>query len=218
MELTVECKKRAPNSKPNALRREGLIPAALYGHNGAESVAITVDAKTAQTVVKDATINNTLIQLNIPDLRWKGKTLLREVQTHPWKGHLYHLSFFSVAAQASLEVTAPLNFVGEAPGVKQEGGALDTVLTELQVECAPDRIPEVIDVDVSHLNLGDAIQVNQLVLPEGVTAIGEPDRVVVSVLAPLVAGEELEEVSPEVAEAREAMNTEGTKASKSGGQ
>lgn len=189
MELTIECQKRTPGSKPRALRRSGLIPAVLYGHKGPESVSLTMNAKTAETLVKKASVNNTLVQVKIPDMRWSGKALLREVQTHPWKSSLYHLSFFSVAAQDSLEVTVPLSFVGDSPAVK-EGGSLDTVLTELQVECAPDNIPESIEIDVSQMNIGDTLYVHELVLPSGVTVLGDSERVVVSAIPPRVTAEE----------------------------
>lgn len=181
MELTLECQKRPEGSKPNALRREGLIPAVVYGHNGAESLTFTIAAKKVEHLLKDAAVNNTLIDLNIPDT-WSGKALLREVQTHPWKHYPYHLSFFAVSAQDSLEIELALNFVGDAVGVKQDGGILDPVLTQLLVKCKPDSIPESIDIDVSGLHVGDALHVDQLSLPAGVVAIGEPGRVVVSVL------------------------------------
>jgi len=186
MELTVECQKRPEGSKPNALRRSGFVPAVLYGHNGAESVAITIEAKTVQQLLKDGSINNTLIQLNIPDLPWNGKTLLREVQTHPWKGYPYHLSFFSISTQDSVEVEVPLHFVGEAVGVKLEGGILEPIISELQVKCKPDSIPESIEIDISSLHVGQSLHVNELILPDGVKAIGEEERVVVSIASPSV--------------------------------
>lgn len=185
MDVTVECQKRPEGSKPNALRRSGLIPAVLYGHNGAESVELTLSAKTAETLVKKATVNNTLVDVKIPDLSWSGKALLREVQTHPWKRtEIYHLSFFSVAAQDSLNVVVPLEFVGEAVGVK-EGGVLEPVITELQVETAPDNIPESIQVDVSDMQAGDVLHVEELNLPEGVTPLVEPEETVATIAAPL---------------------------------
>lgn len=196
MELTIECQKRTPGSNPKALRRAGLIPVVLYGHNGTESVSLTVNTKVAETLVRRASVNNTLVQVKIPDIRWNGKALLREVQSHPWKNSLYHLSFFSVAAQESLDVNVPLSFVGESPAVKQ-GGSLDTVLTELQVQCAPDNIPEVIEIDVSQMNIGDAVYVQQLVLPSGVTVLGDLERVVVSALSPRVTAEEEEAMEAE---------------------
>ncbi len=182
MELTIEGQKRVEGSKPNSLRRQGLIPAVVYGHNGSESLNLTLKAKPTELLIRDASLNNTLIQLNIPDIPWSGKTLLREIQTHPAKGTVYHLSFFAVSAQESLEVEVPLHFVGEPIGVKLEGGMLDLVLNELQVKCKPNAIPANIEVDVSQLHLGQSLHVRELNLPSDVVALGEPERVVVSVL------------------------------------
>ena len=184
MELTLECSKRPEGSKANGLRRSGFIPAVLYGHNGTESVALTVEAKTAELLLREASVNNTIIDLNISDIPWSGKTLLREVQSHPWKGYPYHLSFFAVSSQDSLEIELALNFVGTATGVKNDGGILDPILTQLAVRCKPDSIPESIDIDVSEMGIGDALHVNELNLPEGVTPVGELGRVVVTVVRP----------------------------------
>jgi len=201
MDVTVECQKRPEGSKPNALRRSGLIPAVLYGHNGAESISLTVPAKAAETLLKKATINNTLVDVKIPDLSWSGKALVREVQTHPWKQtELYHISFFSVAAQDTLDVVVPLEFVGEAVGVKEDGGVLEPVITELQVQTAPDNIPESIQVDVSQMQAGDAIRVEELNLPEGVTTMIEPEETVATIAAPLSVTE-AEDVEAELLEA-----------------
>ncbi|KJH71274.1 50S ribosomal protein L25/general stress protein Ctc [Aliterella atlantica] len=189
MELTVECQKRAEGSKPRALRREGLIPANLYGHKGAESIALTVKVKTLETLLKKASVNNTVIDVSIPDLSWRGKTLLREVQVHPAKRSPYHVSFFAIASQDSLDVEVPIQLVGEAPGVKLEGGVLDQVLAQLEVRCAPDSIPDAIEVDISNLHLKDILYVNQLVLPAGITALGEPERAVVSIVPSTVSAE-----------------------------
>ena len=189
MELTIEGQKREAGSKPKAIRRSGRIPAVVYGYNGAESTALTLDTNTAEKMLEKVSLNNTLIQLNIPDVPWSGKALLREVQSHPWKGSLYHLSFFAVSAQDSLEVEVPLHSVGEAVGVKQDGGMLDFVLTELTVRCAPDSIPESIEIDVSGLNIGDSLRVGQIVLPPGITALADPEQTVVILLAPRISDE-----------------------------
>lgn len=183
MQITIDCHKRAAGSKPNALRRSGQIPAVLYGHKGTESLELTIDAKKAEFLVRDASVNNTLIDVNIPEVPWTGKALLREIQVHPWKRHLYHLSFFSVSAESVLEITVPLHFVGEAYGVKQESGVMESELTELTVKCLPDRIPQSIEIDVTDLKVGDALHVHELPLPEGVTAQGEASRVVVMISA-----------------------------------
>ena len=190
MELAVECQKRVEGSKPNALRRSGMIPAVLYGHKGSESISLTIKAKTVETLLKKHVVNNALIDLSIPELSWTGKTLLREVQVHPWKGFPYHLSFFSVATQDSLEVELSLRFVGEAIGVKLEAGMLETVLTQIAVKCKPDSIPDAIEVDISNLKVGDALHINELILPPGAEALGDPTQVVVTVLGTKASAEE----------------------------
>ncbi|MDZ8031203.1 MULTISPECIES: 50S ribosomal protein L25/general stress protein Ctc [unclassified Nostoc] len=186
MAITVESQKRPEGSKPKALRRAGLIPANLYGHKGTESISLTIEAKTVERLLKRASVNNTLIELNIADAPWRGKTLLRELQIHPAKGTPYHLSFFAVAGHGDTTVEVPLRYVGTAVGVKQEGGFLDTVITELQVSCAPENIPEIIEIDVSNLQIGDSLRVHELVLPQGVTVLGDTERVVVSVSQPQI--------------------------------
>lgn len=97
MSVTLECQKRPEGSKPKALRRQGLVPAVLYGHNGTESIALTLPAKTAENLLKQVNVSKTVIDVSIPDLAWQGKALLQEVQAHPWRNYLYHLSFFAVA-------------------------------------------------------------------------------------------------------------------------
>lgn len=210
MELTVECQKRAEGSKPRALRRAGLIPANLYGHKGAESISLTVNAKTLETLLKKASVNNTVINVSIPDLSWQGKTLLKEVQVHPAKRWAYHVSFFAIASQDSVDVEVPIQVVGEAPGVKMEGGVLDQVLAQLEVKCAPDSIPDAIEVDISNLHLKDTLYVNQLVLPEGITALGEPERAVVSILPSTVSAEAEAIIEEAVADSAESQGQAGT--------
>jgi len=184
MELTVECQKRPEGSKPNALRRGGMIPANLYGHKGAEAISVVVDAKTAELMLKKASVNNTIIDLNISDLPWRGKTLVREVQSHPCKGNIYHISFFAVAAQEFVDVEVPLHFVGDAVGVKQEGGIVDTLATTLQIRCNPNNIPEAIEINISNLHVGDSLYIHELVLPSGATVVGDTEQAVVTILSP----------------------------------
>ncbi len=186
MAITVECKKRPEGSKPKALRRSGEIPANLYGHKGTESISLTIDAKTVERLLKRASVNNTLIDLKITDVPWQGQALIRELQVHPAKGTPYHLSFFAVAGHGDTTVEVPLRFVGDAIGVKQEGGVLDTVVTELQVSCAPENIPEVIEIDVANLKIGDTLHISDLSFPQGVTPLAESERVLVSVLPPQI--------------------------------
>lgn len=182
MEFSIECKSRDPKAKPNALRRDGLLPAVLYGHDGTESVSLTLNQREADALLRHASVNNTMINLTIPDISWTGKALLREVQSHPWKKLVYHLSFFAVKAQDQVQVEVGLNFIGEPKGVREEGGVLNTELNSVTVACKAINIPEVIDVDVTHLALGDTLTVADLALPEGAEVVGEPDQAVATVL------------------------------------
>ena len=183
MNISVECQSRPEGSKPRALRREGLIPAALYGHDGANSISLTIPAKDAQILLRDAAINNTLIDLNVPDISWKGKALIREVQAHPWKRTLNHLSFFTVSAKQQVEIVVPLVLTGKAAGTK-EGGIVDQIMTELKIICAADSIPESIEIDVTSFEIGSMLQVGDIVLPEGAEVLDDPERTAISVVLP----------------------------------
>ncbi|KYC36654.1 50S ribosomal protein L25/general stress protein Ctc [Scytonema hofmannii PCC 7110] len=184
MELTIECQTRPDGSKPNALRRSGKIPANLYGHQGTESVAIILDAKVAERLLNKASINNSIVDLSVTDIPWRGKTLLREVQSHPAKGTLYHLSFFAVAGHGDTDIEVRLHLVGESIGVKRDGGVLDVHITNLALRCPPESIPAAIDIDISNMEVGDSLQVDQIPLPAGAKYMGEPGQSVLTILPP----------------------------------
>jgi large subunit ribosomal protein L25 len=120
------------------------------------------------------------------------------------------LSFFAIAAQDSLQVTVPVHLVGEAPGVK-EGGVIEQLINELQVQCAPDDIPESIEINVSEMDMGTTLHLHEVAIPEGVEILDDLERTVLSIVAPRSVVEETEEteVAPEVAEALAAMSDEG---------
>ena len=210
MDLTIECAKRAADEKPKKLRREGTLPAVLYGHDGSESVALKLSNYDAEALLRKATVNKSVITVNVPDMPWSGKAILREVQTHPWKNKIHHLSFFSIASQKEIEVSMPIHFVGDAVGVANNGGTLDTVMTEIQLKCPPDAIPPSLDVDVSEMEIGDALHVGEMKLPEGTSVTVDPSLLVVSVLAPRTAAA-VEAAAGEVPEPTptEAINVEG---------
>lgn len=191
MSINVKCQLRPEGSKPRALRREGLIPAALYGHKGAESVSLIIGAKDVQNLLKKAAVNNTLVDVNVPELPWNGKAIIREVQTHPWRNIIYHLSFFSVAKQESIELVVPLKLVGEAIGIKK-GGVVDLMLSELNIKCSPNNIPEAIEINVTNFDVGSNLTVGELVVPEGVEPLEDSDRVIFSVIPPTKGGEQEE--------------------------
>ena len=183
MKISVECQSRPEGSKARALRREGLIPAALYGHDGDKSISLTIPTKQAQMLLRDAAINNTLIDLKVADISWTGKALIREVQAHPWKRTLHHLSFFTVSAKQKVEIVVPIILTGNAVGTK-EGGIVDQIMTELQIICAADSIPESIEIDVTDFDIGAILHVGEIVLPEGAEVLDDPERTAISVVLP----------------------------------
>jgi large subunit ribosomal protein L25 len=210
MPVTIDCQPRPEGSKPRALRREGYIPAAVYGHNGAESMSLVIKAKDAQTLLKEASLNNTLVSVRVPEQDWKGLTIIREIQSHPWRGDLHHLSFFAIASQDTLQVTVPVHLVGDSPAVK-EGGVIEQLINELQVQCAPEEIPESIEIDVSNMEMGTVLHLGEVAVPKGVEILDDLERTVLSIVAPRSVTEEQAEteVAPEVAEALDAMSDEG---------
>jgi large subunit ribosomal protein L25 len=183
MQISVECQTRPEGINPRALRRQGLIPASLYGHQGAESISLAINEKDALNLLKKASINNTLIDVNIPHLQWTGKALIREVQSHPWKRFLYHLSFFSIANQSSVQVNVPLKLVGDSIGLKK-GGIIEQVISTINVACPPNNIPEFIEVDLTSVDIGGSVHVSELVLPEGITCTDDKDVTILAIIAP----------------------------------
>ena len=183
MEVTLECKSRPETSKPRALRREGLIPANLYGYDGDKSMSLVLDKKEAINLLKKAAINNTLVDLNVADSDWNGKVLIREVQSHPWKRELHHISFFCPSGDKEVEVVVPLTIVGNSIGISQ-GGILEQTGTEVKVRCLPTSIPETLEMDITNIDIGKNFQVGDLNLPDGITVLDDPNKNLIGIAAP----------------------------------
>ena len=168
-----------------SVRREGRVPGVLYGH-GEESVALTVDTRELQRLVHSVSIENTIVDLALDGGRQPVKVLIREIQRHPTNDEYLHIDFFHVAMDEKISVEVPIVLIGEPIGVRTKEGIVDHQLRELEVYCLPGEIPEKIEVDVSGLDIGDAIHVQDLVVPEGVEVEADPERSVVTVLPPAV--------------------------------
>jgi large subunit ribosomal protein L25 len=183
MLLTLSCQSRPANTNPRQMRRSGLIPATVYGHKGAESTPISLSAKDLEIMLRRhrVIVGNTLIDLQSTDSDLKEKALIKDMQMHPCKNEIYHISFFAIANQKSVELTIPLHYVGVAAGVKA-GGSMSILKNEIRVACPPDRIIDKFDIDVSELVVGKGILVRELNLPEGIKAISDPSALVVTIL------------------------------------
>ena len=193
-ELVVTATRRAQGGKNNnrRLRVQGQIPGVVYGP-AKEAVAVSVSPRDIATILRSATGENTLFDLDLEGGR--RKVLIKDYQLEPVKGHLLHADFYEVALDKLLHVTVHVELQGVPVGVKVQGGVLDFITRELEVECLPGDIPEKIVVDVSALEMGKHLRVSDLQVPEKVTVLTEPDNVVAHVVAPRA------EEAPVVAEA-----------------
>jgi len=174
------------------LRRGGQVPAVLYGKD-MEPVSLSVDAHDAMHLFQAISVENTLVDLKVEGVREPFVTLVREIQTHPFKPDLVHIDFLRVQEGVAVELEVPVHLVGVPVGVKQEGGVLEQVIHELAVRCIPSNIPESIEVDVTGLELDDSIHVSDIAVGEGVEITIPPERVVCLVAMPRVVIEEVEE-------------------------
>jgi large subunit ribosomal protein L25 len=182
-EIVVSAEKRTETGKNvnRRLRVAGRIPGVVYGGKG-EPMAVAVSPKEIGAVLRSASGENTLFDLDLGGSR--RKVILKEYQVEPIKGRLLHADFYEVALDKLLEVKVHVEITGTPVGVKVQGGILDFVTRELEIECLPTDIPDKIALDVSGLELGKHIRVSDLQLPDKVTMLTDPEVVIVHVVAP----------------------------------
>jgi len=189
MEAILEATVRTRFGKNEAgrLRREGSLPSVLYGGTrGAdgkpEAKSILVQPKDLLKILHSQSGANTLITM-----KFEGespKVMLKEFQLDPVTHHLLHADFYRVAMDKAITVTVPIVLRGEAPGVKQQGGLLDFVHREVDIECFPADIPESIEVDVSGLMLNQSLRLRDIAESMKWKPVSEPDLMLVHVVAP----------------------------------
>lgn len=189
--LKAELRKESGKGAARRMRREGRIPAVIYGR-GEDTRSLSVDAHEFEVLMRHVSLDNTLIDLNIKGKRGVVKALVGEVQTHPFKPAVLHVDFLQIHAGETVRVQIPVKLEGTPEGVK-EGGVLQHVLQDLEITCLAEDIPESIVVDISALAIGDSIHVYDLEIPEGVELEIDESRTVALVAAPRV----IEEPEPE---------------------
>src|SRR5688572_32511423 len=166
MDATLEAVKRDGRGKneANRLRASGRIPAVFYGPGkdgkAPEGVALSVDPKAVLRILHSDSGANTLINLKLDGS--ESRVMVKEYQLDPVTHHLLHADFYQLAMDKAITVTVPVLLKGEPRGVKTQGGLLDFVTREIQVQCLPTDIPEHIDVDVSELTLNQSVRVRDL--------------------------------------------------------
>ena len=183
VKLTAERRTATGRSAVRKLKAIGAVPAVIYGAKD-KAEPLQVSRRDISAMLSHAAGENILVELEIA-----GKTrlaLVQEVQHAPVGGAILHVDFHAVSMDEVIQADVPLEPIGTANGVKNMGGLLEQSLRSLAIECLPRDLPDLIPVDVSALNIGDAIHVREIQLPTGVTTRVQPDLTAFSVLAPTV--------------------------------
>ncbi len=176
------------------LRREGLMPAVLYGGK-LGNIPLSVDAHDFRLLVAKSGWESLLLNLVIEGDGGKKKTnvIIKDFQLDPVKQTVLHADFLEITMGEAIEVNIPLELAGESPGAK-EGGTIEFVTREVMVECLPSKMVDHIDVDISSLEIGDTLTVEDISTGDDLTILTEPDVVVATVTAPRPEEEEEEEM------------------------
>lgn len=216
--LEILAREELGKNKVKDLRTKGFIPAVIYAE-GKESLPIKVSHKQLLQLIHQHRLESAVINLKIKDdKKQKSRScLIKEIQYDPVKGDIIHVDFNEISLTKIIKVNVPVVAKGEPIGVKQEGGSLEHILWEAEVECLPTEIPKEIEVDVSQLKIGDTIHIEDITFPSQIKVLNAPEAIVFSVSAPIkeeevvapaVEGEEKQE--PEVIkEKKEVPSEEG---------
>lgn len=185
VKLTATRRTALGRSAVRKIKSEGAVPAVIYG-GANQPEPLQVSRREINALLSHAAGENILVELEIAGEATNRLALVQEVQHAPLGGAILHIDFHAVSMDEMIEADVPLEPTGTANGVKNFGGLLEQSLRSLSIECLPRDLPDVIIVDVSALNIGDAIHVREIPLPSGVTTRITPDLTAFAVMAPTV--------------------------------
>ena len=193
-ELNAEPRGDVGKGASRRLRRDGKLPGVVYGSKK-EAMPITLNHSDILHQLGNEAFYSRILTLIIG--KDKEQVILKDLQRHPYKPSVLHIDFQRIDEKEKLTIRVPIHFINESRciGVKQEGGVISHILNELEISCLPKDLPEFIEVDLENINVGEAIHLGDLKLPEGVENYallhgGDPDQPVVTVHIPRVAEEE----------------------------
>jgi len=203
-ESKIQAKQRDGRGKNDArrARRDGMVPITVYG-GGAETLAAVAPLRDLAAILRSESGRNTIFTIDVEGVG-TSEVMFHERQIDPVRGRLIHADLTRLVKGQKIEVTVPLHLVGEPIGVKEKQGVLEQIIREIEIRCEPRSIPDVINVDVSHLDVHDLLHVSDLRVDEGVELLQDADTVVATVsivkeeevATPVIEGEEPAE--PEV--------------------
>jgi large subunit ribosomal protein L25 len=205
--LTAQKRTQVGRNAIKKIKASGMVPGVIYG-SAQEPVNLQISGRELLNLLSHASGENILVELEIVDGSEKKNALamIQEIQHHPLQREIVHVDFHAVSAHETVSAEVPIETVGEAIGVKVNGGLLEHILRYLEVECLPRDLPQVIEVDVTDLDIGQSIHVRELNLPSGVEATTDGEQTVVAVVEPRVEEEVVEPVvtptTPEVITAK----------------
>jgi len=197
IELNVERREETGKNEARRSRARGRIPAVVYGA-GKPTVPIALDRKALTDAFRKGAGENAIFLLKLAGSDQTRHAMIRELARDPVSREALHIDFVRVLMDTKIRVKVPIEVVGLAKGVKSEGGILDFVTREVEIECLPGNIPAHLPIDVSELGIGDALRIASLPPVEGVTVVDDPEKVLVHVTHPT------QEKEPEVAAAEAA--------------
>lgn len=180
-EMMIEVERREGSGKNQSRRArgEGKIPAVVYG-SGKDSVPILVNRKKLLELLKGKAHENPIFLLKLADSGQERHAMVRDMQVDPVSRQVIHIDFQRVEMTQKVRVQVPVEIVGTAYGVKTQGGMLDFVTREVHIESLPGDIPQKIEIDVTDLHVNQHLEARSLKLPQGVTLLDEPERVIVA--------------------------------------
>lgn len=197
MSIQAEIREGQGKGAARSLRRSGKVPATLYRAGNAQSIQLV--RKELAKLINSVGGEQVMVDLQFADGVNK-LALLKDFQIDPVRSELLHSDFFEVSLTESIKVTVHVATHGEPLGVKRDGGILQHLLREILIECFPDKIPGKIDLDISKLEIGQALHVSDLKLEEGVKILTDAHEVIVNIVEPIVEEAPVVEVAPVVAE------------------
>lgn len=166
---TLKAERREGTGKGVArkLRSAGQLPAVVYGGDG-DTDHISLNAHDAEYLFRNISVDNTIVEIDIEGEKGTVQTLVREIQTHPWKAHVLHVDFLRIQKGVAVEMDVPLHLTGTPVGVQMSGGIVEQIVHDIGLRCIPSKIPEVIEVDISAMDVGDVLHAEDIALGEGV--------------------------------------------------
>lgn len=168
------------------LRRQGFIPGVVYGEEAKEAYPLKVERSQFLKILHTHRLESSIFSLLIVDGKKsiKKEVMIKEIRYHPVRGDILHVDFYIVSLKKTIRVKVPLLTKGEPIGVKQQGGILNRLFWELEVECLPKDVPKEIELDVSGLKVGDSVYIRDLKIPENVKILEDLESIVFTILAP----------------------------------